>query len=350
MNFKDTKISTLIPTKIVGPIHINYDGNVELIDVPLATFELPIWHSTKRGALVSQKTSGINVFVTEDIMTRSIVLEALSLEIAINCSKWIKANEKQINTVINSTSRFAALKSIHIENVGRLLYVRLSMETGNASGHNITTKAADAVAIFVVSNFENIKYVSVSGNYCTDKKNSSVNGILGRGKRVSAEILVPRDVCETILKTTPEKIVDLNVKKNFVGSILSGGVRSANAHFANVVLALYLATGQDAANIVEASQGITFADTDDGNLYFSVTIPNIIVGTVGNGKNYEFALSNLDIVKCDPSDQKSAKRLSAIIAATALCSELSLIAAQTVEGELVKAHMELERGFHADAS
>lgn len=349
MDFKDTKISTLIPTKIVGPMLINYCANKESIDVPLATFESPIWNSTKRGAIVSQKTSGINVFVTDDIMTRSVIMEAPNLEAAIECNNWIKLNEKEIDAIIKTTSQFAELSSIHIENVGRLLYIRLSMKTGNASGHNITTKAADAVASFVMSNFKSIKYVSVSGNYCTDKKNSSVNGILGRGKRVSAEIVVPRDVCEVVLKTTPEKIVNLNVKKNFVGSILSGGVRSANAHFANIVLALYVATGQDAANIVEASQGITFADMDENNLYFSVTIPNIIVGTVGSGKNYEFALANLDMMKCKPSDENSSKRLSAIVAATVLCSELSLMAAQTNEGELVRSHMKLERGFSTDA-
>src|SRR4029079_9539057 len=147
-------------------------------------------------------------------------------------------------------------------------------------------------------------YVSISGNYCTDKKVSSVNGILGRGKYVVAEIKIPRTICTRNLRTTPEKIVALNVKKNLIGSILSGSIRSANAHFANILLGFYLATGQDAANIVEGSQGIVYADLcfDDGktnpDLYFSVTLPNIILGSVGNGKQHAFVKENLQTLGC----------------------------------------------------
>jgi hydroxymethylglutaryl-CoA reductase (NADPH) len=207
----------------------------------------------------------------------------------------------------------------------------------------MTTIAADAAIKLITSHNVNMKYVSVSGNYCVDKKVSAINGILGRGKRVSAEIVVPNKICGKILKTAPEKIVSLNNKKNLIGSILSGGVRSANAHYSNLVLAIYLATGQDAANIVEASQGITFADLSADDLYFSVNLPNIIVGTVGNGKNLPFALKNLEQMGCYPSDPSSSKRLAALIASTVLCSELSLLAALCNPGELVRSHVKLER-------
>lgn len=123
---------------------------------------------------------------------------------------------------------------------------------------------------------------------CVDKKVSAINGILGRGKYVIADMLIPRAVCQERLKTTPEAIVNLHVKKNLMGSIVSGGLRTANAHFANLLYAIYLATGQDVANIVEGSQGFTHAELRNGDLYFSVTLPNIIVGTVGNGKHYDF--------------------------------------------------------------
>ncbi|GHU14957.1 hydroxymethylglutaryl-CoA reductase (NADPH) [Alphaproteobacteria bacterium] len=343
MKFSTSTIDTIIPTRIVGPMKILHDFNAELVSVPMATFETPLWHSTKRGALVSQKTSGIEVAVLGDVMTRSVILEAPNLEEAISCANWTKNNEKSIGDIIASGSRFAKLKEIHTEIVGRMIYVRLSMETGNASGHNMVTQAADTVMDFVLSNCERVKYVSVSGNYCVDKKVSAVNGILGRGKRVSAEIFVSRGACESILKTTPEKIVELNVKKNLVGSILSGGIRSANAHFANAVLAIYLAAGQDAANIVEASQGITFAEIIDDELYFSVNLPNIIVGTVGNGKQLDFAQKNLESMGCFSSDPLSSRRLAAIIASAVLCSELSLMASLTNRGELMGAHVNLER-------
>ncbi|MDR1982336.1 MAG: hypothetical protein LBQ08_00865 [Holosporaceae bacterium] len=343
MNLKKTELDTIIPTKIVGPIKINYNESMNLCSIPLATFEVPIWNSTQRGALVSQATSGINVNVIDDVMTRSVILEAPDLASALSCKAWIENNMKSVAELVGKTSNFAKLKDLHMENIGRLLYVHLGIETGNASGHNMVTKAADAILEFIISNCENVKYESVSGNYCTDKKVSAINGILGRGKRVSAEIMVPRDVCLKILKTTPEKIVSLNVKKNLIGSILSGGIRTANAHYGNTVLAIYLATGQDGANVTEASQGITLADMSEDDLYFSVNLPNIIVGTVGNGKNMRFAIKNLELMECYPSDPHSSKKLAALTAAAVLCSELSLMAALANQGELMRSHIKLER-------
>jgi hydroxymethylglutaryl-CoA reductase (NADPH) len=343
MDFEDSQCPTVLPTKVVGPIKMNYCGAQFFVSVPVATFETPLWSSIKRGALVSQKTGGINVHVIDDFMSRSIILEAKNLENGLFCKKWIETHHNEIADIIEKSSHFAELKRIDIENVGKLLYVRLGITTENASGHNMATKAADAVLGFIISHVQDIKYVSVSGNYCTDKKVSSVNGILGRGKKVSAELTVSRDVCQSILKTIPEKITELNITKNLVGSILSGGVRSANAHFANIALAIYLATGQDAANVVEASQGITFADLQGKDLYFSVNIPNIIVGTVGNGKDLDFALKNLELLGCDPSVSGSSKKLAAVIASAILCSELSLMAAITNQGELMHSHAKLER-------
>lgn len=343
MEFQDTSSATVIPTKVVGFLKMIYEGNVEQLSVPLATFESPLWNSVKRGALVSQKTDGIFVSVLDDGMSRSSILEAENLGDALRCKKWIESHQKEIATVVESTSHFAKFKEIRTENVGSLLYIRLSVTTGNAAGHNMVTAAADEVLRFILSQCPYMKYVSISGNYCTDKKVSTVNGILGRGKRASAEIIVPNDVCKSVLKTTPEKIADLNVKKNLIGSVLAGGVRTANAHYANILLAMYLATGQDAANIVEASQGITFAEIRNEDLYFSVNIPNIIVGTVGNGKEFDFVRQNLELMGCNPQNPKSSERLAAIIGVAVLCSELSLMAAQTNQGELMKAHIALER-------
>jgi hydroxymethylglutaryl-CoA reductase (NADPH) len=219
------------------------------------------------------------------------------------------------------------------------------MTTGEASGHNMVTAAAEAILNWILTEYPAMQYVSISGNYCTDKKVSAVNGILGRGKYVVAEIVVPRQICNGILKTTPEKVVDLHIKKNLIGTMLAGGIRSANAHFANMLLAVYLATGQDAANIIEGSQGMVHAEVRDSDLYFSVTLPNLIVGTVGNGKHLEFAKKNLQLLGC--AEQRgpmiNARRLAVIIACSVLCGELSLLAAQTNQGELMRTHFRLER-------
>jgi hydroxymethylglutaryl-CoA reductase (NADPH) len=255
-------------------------------------------------------------------------------------------NKEVLANVAASTSQFAKLEKIDHQITGKLLFLRLAFHTGDAAGHNMATKAADAIISWLVKTFPELRYVSISGNYCVDKKASAVNGILGRGKSVVAEILIPAHICLDKLKTTPQAICDLNIKKNLIGSILAGSIRSANAHFANLLLAFYLALGQDAANIVEGSQGIVYTEMQDEDLYFSVTIPNIIVGTIGHGKDFPFVRENLRILGCDePAETgKNAERLAMICAATVLCGELSLLAAQSNSGELMQAHQRFERG------
>ncbi len=331
-----------IPTQFIGPVRISSEQLTGEVKVPLATFESPMWPSTHRGASVSRQVAeGIRCTLTDDFMTRSILLETNSATATQQLLNWLKTQTSTLQSVMASTSAHVKLKNWHPQLVGNLLYLRLEVETGNAAGHNMATKAADAVTQWLLQQRPEAKYVSISANYCTDKKVSAVNGILGRGKHVIAELTVPRTVCLERLKTTPEALVNLHIKKNLIGSIVSGGLRSANAHFANILLAVYLATGQDAANLVEGSQGMVHTELDpEQNLYFSVTLPNIIVGTVGNGKNLPFVVENLRQMGCE----QDAKKLAIIIAATVLCGELSLLAAQTNPGELMKAHLKFERG------
>ena len=172
-----------------------------------------------------------------------------------------------------------------------------------------------------------------------------MNGILGRGKYVVAELTISEKLCRRFLKTSPERMVQLNVRKNLIGTLLAGGIRSANAHVANMLLGFYLATGQDAANIVEGSQAITFAEVRGGALYFSVTLPNLIMGTVGNGKELVFVKENLKKMGLSGSEEvgKQAQQLAGLCAASVLCGELSLLAAQTNPGELMASHLKIER-------
>ncbi len=327
------------PIKIIGPVLQSE------VSVPLATFESPLWPSTNRGATVSRLCEGIRVTVTDDSMTRSVLVEGPNAEYAYQVVSDLKGFRKELEEVVRTTSRFANLKDWHSQIVGKLLYLRFSMSTGDAAGHNMATIAAEALLEWILNRFPKLDYVSISGNYCSDKKATAVNGILGRGKYVVAEIRIPKEICRRFLKTSPEKIVQLNIKKNLIGTIIAGGIRSANAHFANMLLAFYLATGQDAANIIEGSQGIVHAEVIEDDLYFSVTLPNIIMGTVGNGKAFDFVKENLELMGClEPrSPGHNATRLAAIAAATVLCGELSLLAAQTCPGELMKSHLRLER-------
>lgn len=334
-----------IPMRTIGPIKIAGPILQEEVLVPLATFETPLWPSTGRGAAISRLTSGIRTLVPEECMTRSVLVEGPDAEYVSYVARQLQENHEVLMQVVAATSRFTRLQTLHTQLVGNLLYIRFSMTTGDASGHNMTTKAADALLEWMLEHYSKLQYVSISSNYCADKKVSAVNGILGRGKYVVSEILIDRAICEKHLKTTPEKIVNLNIKKNFLGTILAGGVRTANAHFANMLLGIYLATGQDAANIIEGSQGITYAEVRNQDLYFSVTLPNVIVGTIGNGKDLPFVKENLKMLGClevRPPGENS-RRLAAIIGAIILCGELSLLAAQTNPGELMDSHLRLER-------
>ena len=330
----------------IGPMLITGPVMNEEIRVPLATFESPLWPSTNRGARVSLVSGGISAVIVDERMSRSVLVEASSATESVQIVEQINSRRSELKAVVESTSRFAQFEELNVQYVANLIYLRLEIKTGDASGHNMVTKAADAMLSWILKEFSQLKYVSVSGNYCTDKKVSAVNGILGRGKNVVAEIHIPEKVCRRYLKTTPAKIVNLNIKKNLIGSIISGGLRSANAHFANMLLGFYLATGQDAANIIEGSQGFTHAEVKDSGLYFSVTLPNIIVGTVGSGKDLEFVQQNLKALGCTEERKtgENARRLAVIAACTVLCGELSLLAALTNEGELMQTHERLERG------
>ncbi len=345
MRWQTTEQIATIPMRLVGPVKIISSEINDEVLLPLATFETPLWPSTHRGAKVCTHAGGIRAVIVDDRMTRSVLLEAVSAVDAYKAVSDIQQHKEAMQTIIAETSRYARLLDMHFQVVGTLIFLRFEFNTGDASGHNMVTLAADRLLEWINARFPQLNYVSVSGNYCTDKKASAVNGILGRGKYVIAEATIPHALCHRFLKTTPEKIVQLNIKKNLIGNIIAGGVRTANAHFANMLLGFYLATGQDAANIIEGSQGMVYAETREGDLYFSVTLPNIIVGTVGSGKTFDFVRENLRILGCLEERElgQNARRLAIIAASAVLCGELSLLAAQTNPGELMKSHVKWER-------
>lgn len=336
-----------IPMQFVGPLKVSgttIEGDYE---VPLATYETPLWPSVNRGARVSMNCEGgIKCTVVDDRMTRSVLFEASDATAALQALQKIKAGFPALARIVEGTSRYARLINLNSQIAGNLLFLRFEFTTGDASGHNMCTQAAEALMNHIADDNPELKYESISGNYCSDKKATAVNGILGRGKYVVAETTIPAKICRRYLKAEPARIVQLNIRKNLIGTMLAGGLRSANAHFANMLLGFYLATGQDAANIVEGSQGLTMAEERDGDLYFSVTLPNLIMGTVGNGKGLDFVLENMTRMGlAEPRDPgENSKRLACLCAATVLCGELSLLAAQTNPGELMDAHRRIERG------
>lgn len=345
MRWQTREYKAEIPMRRVGPVKIISDEIQEEVLLPLATLEAPLWPSTHRGAKTCTQAGGIHAVVVRDSMARSILLEADSIQDIYQAASDLLAQKPQLQAVVEGTSRYAQLMDVNAQLVGSLLYLRFSFQTGDAAGHNMVTLAADRLITYVLDHYPRLRYVSISGNFCTDKKVSAVNGILGRGKYVVAEVTIPEALCRRFLKTTPEKIVQLHIKKNLMGNIVAGGLRTANAHFANMLLGFYLATGQDVANIVEGSQGLVHAELRGKALYFSVTLPNLIVGSVGSGKDLAFVRENLKILGCleECAPGRNARRLAVIASAAILCGELSLLAAQTNPGELMGSHLKWER-------
>ncbi|MBV7294706.1 hydroxymethylglutaryl-CoA reductase [Corynebacterium sp. TAE3-ERU12] len=339
-----------VPLSWVGPVRISGNVMEDELKLPMATYETPLWPSCGRGAKVSRMIEGgITCTLVDERMTRSVLFTLDSAATAVVVRDKVLADMGALQQVVGASSRFAKLININTEVAGRLLVMRFEFTSGDASGHNMATLAAENLMSYLMDTYPELGYGSISANYCTDKKVSAVNGVLGRGKNIVAEAIIPEQVVQERLRTDAKRLVELNERKNLIGSILAGSLRSANAHYANMLLGFYLATGQDAANIVEGSQGITQVEDVDGAVRFSCTLPNLIVGSVGNGKGLDFVENNLRRIGCkddrDPGD--NARRLAACCAAIVWCGELSLLAAQTNPGELMSTHVSIERAQQA---
>lgn len=353
------KYPTSIDTLLMGPLRITAESRTQypsvqkLIDneeipIPLSTYERGLFTCVNRGAKFSRHIErGVKVYVIQDWMTRAPVIEAKDVSQALDIRCFIEGNFSLLKEVAESTTKYGSVVSIKSYHVGNDVYVRLAMQCGDAAGHNMTTKAATKLVRYLLERFEGAKYGSDSGNLCTDKKAAAINAISGRGKSSITEITIPRGICRELLKTTPEELARLNTMKNLQGGIAAGSQFSANAHYANIVAACYVATGQDIANVVEGSYGITQAKvTDTGDLYFTTTMPCLIVGTVGNGKDGESQRRSLEAIGCLGKDKvlgHNSQRLAAIIAGATAMGELSLLADQTRSGRLIEAHERFER-------
>jgi len=262
--------------------------------------------------------------------------------------QWMedRSNYEQIATIFNSTSRFGRLTSVKISLAGRNVYIRFKSQTGDAMGMNIVSKGVEKVLEFIQQVHPDMQVISISGNYCTDKKSSSINWTEGRGRSVVSEAVIKKDVVLSTLKTTVDALVELNVSKNLVGSAMAGSLGGFNAHAANIVTAVFLATGQDVAQNVESSSCITLMEkTEDGDLCISVTMPSIEVGTVGGGTFLPAQSSCLDILNIKGPAKvpgEHADKLARIICAAVLAGELSLMSALAA-GHLMKSHLKYNR-------
>lgn len=245
-----------LPVGVAGPLVI--DGQSYFI--PMATTEGVLVASASRGCKAINSGGGAVTVLTADGMTRGPCVSFETLERAGYAKLWLDSEKGQnvMKKAFNSTSRFARLETMKTAIAGTNLYIRFKTTTGDAMGMNMISKGVEhALSVMRNEGFEDMNIVTVSGNYCTDKKPAAINWIEGRGKSVVAEAIIPAEVVKSVLKTDVDTMVALNVDKNLIGSAMAGSVGGFNAHAANIVAAIFLATGQDPAQVVESANCIT---------------------------------------------------------------------------------------------
>ncbi|KAK6426464.1 3-hydroxy-3-methylglutaryl-coenzyme A (HMG-CoA) reductase isozyme [Elasticomyces elasticus] len=344
---------TPLPLGVAGPLMI--DGQSYFL--PMATTEGVLVASTSRGCKAINAGGGATTVLTGDGMTRGPCIGFETLTRAAACKVWLDGPEGQrvMREAFDSTSRFARLQQLKTSIAGTYVYVRFKTTTGDAMGMNMISKGVEH-ALHVMSTecgFDDMAIISVSGNFCIDKKPSAINWIDGRGKSVVAEAIIPAEVVRSVLKSDVDALVELNIAKNFIGSAMAGSIGGFNAHAANIVTAIFLATGQDPAQNVESSNCITVMKNLHGNLQITVSMPCIEVGTIGGGTILEPQAAMLDLLGVrgphPTAPGTNARQLARIVAAGVLAGELSLCSALAA-GHLVQAHMAHNRSAAPSAA
>lgn len=338
-----------LPLGVVGPLMINGDP----VYIPMATTEGCLVASTNRGCKAISAAGGCMAVVLKDAITRAPCVKMPSAMRAAYLKKWIETpeNGKKIEAAFNSTTNYGKLESVSATVAGRNVYLRFCCMSGDAMGMNMVSKGCLKSIELLEDVFPDMQLVAISGNMCTDKKPSAINWILGRGKSIVVEAVIPDKIVTGVLKSSVYDMIETNKQKNHIGSAMAGSIGGFNAHAANIVTAIYLATGQDPAQNVESSNCLTVMEyADDGkSLHVSVTMPSIEVGTVGGGTHLPAQASCLDICGVrgassgpDSSPGDNARKLAQIVGSAVLAGELSLMAALAAN-QLVKAHMQHNR-------
>lgn len=331
-----------IPLGVAGPLKIKSSLQKREVFVPLATTEGALVASVNRGSKAITQSGGATIISKKVGITRAPVFAVENISEGEKIIKWIKDNFAQIKKIAEGTSSHLKLLDIKPWMVGRNLFLRFKFDSQDAMGMNMTTIACTKT-VDLIEQETKAKLVSISGNMCVDKKPNMLNFIEGRGTQVWADCVLSKEIAEKTLKTTFEKFVDVVTRKVYLGSILSGSI-GANSHAANVLAAVFAATGQDIAHIAEVSSVITTAEIVKKGLYVSVFIPDLVVGTIGGGTGLATQKEALDILGVFGGDSgKNSQKLAEIIGGAVLAGEISLIASLSINS-LACSHQKLGRG------
>jgi len=328
-----------VPLGIAGPLRINGEHAKGDFLIPLATTEGSLVASYSRGMKVLTLAGGVTTTISGGGMQRAPVFEFESAREARDFIEWVDAHLADIRAQTEATSRVARLIRIEPYLSNRFAFLRFSFSTGDAAGQNMVGKATYAGYQWILANNSTVRRAYLESNFATDKKSSHVNMLHPRGKRVTAEATVPRDLLVRHLRVEPDQLAHHWAVAN-VGALLSGA-NNNGLHSVNAITAMFIATGQDVANVAEGAAATVYAEmTADRAFYFSITIPSLIVATHGGGTHLATQRECLEMLGC--SGIGKVGKLAEIVAATVLAGELSLAAAIS-SNEWVSAHEKLGR-------
>ena len=323
-----------MPLGVAGPITINGEHAQGDFYVPLATTEGTLVASYSRGMRVISESGGCKTTVVEQYMQRAPAFIFNDAQEARAFGDWVKENFEIIKEVAESTTSIGKLVNIQQWSVAKMRYLRFNYTTGDAAGQNMVGKATLAACEWIIANYQTPTRYLLSGNMDTDKKHSHLNMLGSRGKRVIAEVVIKRDILMRYMHTDTVAMARACVLAN-TGAMMAGAAYNG-PHSANGIASLFIATGQDEANVVESHAGILSHELlDDGDLYLAVTLPSLICATYGGGTGLPTQKECLNLLGC--YGKGKANKFAEIVAATVLAGDISLGCA-VIAGDWVTSH------------
>jgi len=328
-----------VPIGLAGPLRINGEHARGDFYVPLATTEGTLVASYSRGMRVLSECGGVTATVVKRSMQRAPVFMFGTAREARDFGEWLTQRFDDVKQAAEATTRSGRLGEIEQYAIGNLLYLRCNYTTGDAAGQNMTGKATHAACEWIHATHPARPKYMLSGSIDTDKKHSAINTLRTRGRRVVAEAVIKNDVLQRLMRVDTRTLFKARQVSN-AGALLAGTAYNG-PHAANGITAMFIATGQDVANVAESHAGITYAQLlDNGDYYWSVTLTSLIVATYGGGTGLPTQRECLELLDCYGNGK--ADKLAEIVAAVVLAGDISLGSA-VLAGDWVTSHEKLGR-------
>lgn len=323
-----------VPIGLAGPLRVNGEHAKGEYYVPMATTEGTLVASYNRGMKIIRECGGVTVTVTGDAMQRAPVFVFENARHARDFGQWVRLHFDEIREVAERSTNTGKLTEIEQYPAGKLMFSRFNFTTGDAAGQNMVGKATFVACEWIRANYPNLNRYVLSGNMDTDKKFSRLNTLKTRGKRVTAEVIIPGPKLEALTRTTTD-ILHRQRQISNLGAFMAGSSNNGG-HSANGITAIFIATGQDVANVAESSSALVYVEkVNRDDYYFSITLPSLIVATYGGGTGLATQKECLEMLGC--YGKGKVNKFAEIVAATVLCGEISLGSA-VMAGDWVSSH------------